>query len=164
MKLARGISVGLGAAIAAFALVAVFARFADGPIGPVPGGALRGGPIVEGGVASWDFVARVPEVELQLLDPARSRTTWILLHEARAYIPCGFPNFRLWKQWPHEAMEDGRAIVRIAGRRYPVELVRVEDPDLVRDLTADLTRKYEAMADYSGAVWFFRLEPGSSRG
>ena len=74
MKLARGISVGLGAAIAAFVLISVLARFTDGPLGPFPGGALRDGPLVEDGVASWDFVAHVPEVELQLLEPERSRS------------------------------------------------------------------------------------------
>jgi hypothetical protein len=139
-------------------LVAVLARFADGPVGPMPGGPLLTGELVDGVVGDWGFVAEVPEVELQLVEPPHSRTTWVLARDGRAYIPCGFANVRIWKKWPHQAMLDGRAIVRIEGRRYRVNLDRIDDADLVRLLTGDMKRKYEAAGGYSGDVWFFRLD------
>jgi hypothetical protein len=41
----------------------------------------------------------VREVEFQLLAPARSRTTWILYHEDKAYIPCGYMTTWWGKTW-----------------------------------------------------------------
>jgi hypothetical protein len=141
------------------ALLSLVSRIADGPIGPLRGGPLVTGDLVDGVIGDWNFVAEVPEVELQLVEPAHSRTTWILARAGRAYIPCGFPNLRLWKTWPHQAQLDGRAIVRIEGRRYRVDLKQIDDADLERTLTADLERKYEAAGGYSGEIWFFRLDP-----
>jgi hypothetical protein len=162
MKLGRAIAVGVGAMVLIPALVALLARFADGPLGPFPGGPLVAGDLADEPVTDWAFVENVTEIELQLLDPPRSRTTWILLHEGSAYVPCGFPNVRIWKQWPYEAQADGRAMIRVDGRRYRVDLVRVEDPTLEGELTRNLERKYASAGRYSGAIWFFRLDPASS--
>jgi len=162
MKLVRWFSIGVGAIAASLVLVAIFARFADGPLGPFPGGALRDGPLVTGAVRDWSFVDGVAEVELQLLEPPRSRTTWILHHDGSAYIPCGFPNLRLWKKWPHQARRDGRAVVRIGGQRYRVDLQKIEAPALERALKEDLKRKYEVASEHPEVVWFFRLDPAPS--
>ena len=67
------------------------------------------------------------EVEFQLLEPARSRITWILDHEGRAYIPSGYMTTwwgRIWKQWPHEAERDPRILLRIGDSLYERRLVR----------------------------------------
>ena len=162
MKLWRGIVIGVGPIVVAVALIAFLARFADGPLGPFPGGPLADGPLEDGPVRDWAFVESAAEIELQLLDPPRSRTTWILLDDGTAYIPCGYPDVRLWKQWPHEARADGRAMIRVEGRRYRVDLTRVEDPTLTRTLAENLRSKYAAAREYSGELWFFRLDPGSS--
>lgn len=162
MKFVRAIALGLGAIALVIVLIGLLARFSDGPIGPFPGGPLVAGRLVVDPVGDWAFVEGVPEIELQLLDPPRSRTTWILVHEGSAYIPCGFPDFRLWKQWPHEARVDGRAMVRIEGKRYRVDLARIEDSALERALAEELEAKYPAAGDYSGEIWFFRLDPASS--
>ena len=48
----------------------------------------------------------IDTVEFQLLEPDRSRTTWILVHDGKIYIPCGYLNSavgRIWKKWPIEA-------------------------------------------------------------
>jgi hypothetical protein len=162
MKLVRWISIGLGAIVVAFLLVVVSVRFADGPLGPFPGGALRGGGLVAGPVGDWSFVESVSEVELQLLEPPRSRTTWILLQHGSAYIPCGFSNYPLWKKWPRQAQRDGRAVVRIEGQRYRVDLVRVDDPTLERALSKNFKGKYEIARGYSAENWYFRLDPAAS--
>ena len=66
------------------------ARFADGPIAIIAGGPFTSGRLVTDPDPDWSFVRDVREVEFQLLEPARSRTTWILYHQGKAYIPCGY--------------------------------------------------------------------------
>jgi len=165
LRVLRILGIVLAAAVALAAGVTVAARFADGPVGPFPGGPLESGPLHEEPVEDWSFARDVGEVELQLLDPPRSRTTWIVVHEGRAYIPCGIPGFRLWKQWPHEALEDPRALVRVEGRRYRVDLERVEDPELQRALRAAVAEKYPAPEGAGTEVWYFALRrPGDGPG
>ncbi|MEQ8483150.1 MAG: hypothetical protein RIB46_02185 [Pseudomonadales bacterium] len=108
----------------------------------------------------------VDTVEFQLLDPPRSRTTWILLHEGRIYIPSGYMTTswgRLWKQWPPEAERDGRALLRVGDTVYPRQLVRVGDSARVAALVAEINRKYGAGATpaavESGYLWLFELQP-----
>ena len=159
MKVIRWLGIVLGVLVAVVASVAIGARLSDGPIGPFPGGPLVAGAMIDGPVRDWAFVDLVEEIDLQLLDPARSRTTWIITHEGRAYIPCGLPNVRLWKQWPHQAVADGRAMIRVGGNRYRVDLARVEDPELASALSEVLTAKYPVGEVYSGEIWFFQLDP-----
>jgi hypothetical protein len=138
----------------------VAGRFSDGPLGFFSGGAFRSGELVEGPVSDWSFLHDAETIELQLLDPPRARTVWVIVHEGRAWIPCGLPGFRLWKQWPHDAMADGRALVRSGGRLYPVALVRDEDPARFVELAGLLDEKYgspEGMGP--DRLWWFRLEP-----
>jgi hypothetical protein len=161
-KVLRWLALALGAILACLMLVALAARLSDGPLGPFQGGPLVEGSPVEVPVTDWSFVEAVGQVELQLLNPARSRTTWIVVEQGRAFIPCGLPSFRLWKQWPHQAMEDGRAVVRIEGKLYRVQLHRSEDAALNRRLLERVADKYEvdaAGADDPNGVWFFELGP-----
>ena len=82
------------------ALVFVGARFHDGPLGPIPGGALASGEIVSAPVTDWSFAKDVAEVELQLESQDHSRTVWILVNDGQAYVPCslGFPPGKSWYQ------------------------------------------------------------------
>ncbi len=141
-------------------------RMADGPIGILAGGPLVAGERYTGTEPDWSFVRDVREVELQSLDPARSRTTWILDVGGRAFIPCGYMDStwgRLWKQWPIEAERDGRAVLRVDGVRYERSLVRVRDPALVEAVVAELARKYvpgvTPDAVESESLWLFELMP-----
>jgi len=68
-----------------------------------------------------------------------------------------------WKHWPLEAEQDGRAVLRIAGKRYPRNLVRITSGPLIAPLTAEMARKYgvpatPAMVE-SGDLWLFELAP-----
>jgi hypothetical protein len=156
----RWLGIVAGAALLILVAAVVGARFADGPVGPLPGGPFRSGERVTEPVTDWDFIEDVPQVELQLLDPPRSRTTWVLEEDEQAYIPCGLPGLRLWKQWPHEALEDGRAILRSEGRLYPVELVRVEGPpERIAELEEEMAEKYGLPRRSGYEVWYFKLEP-----
>lgn len=141
------------------ALLFLVARQHDGPLGPIPGGPLVAGEEVGEPVADWSFAKDVQEVELQLVTQTRSRTTWILVHEGQAYVPCslGFPP---GKSWYREALKDGRAILRIGGRRYPVELAKLDDSatqQLQAVLRSEVDRKYGRPPPGDAGVWIFRV-------
>jgi hypothetical protein len=149
-------------------VVALGARFSDGPIAIFAGGPFTSGELVRGPEPDWSLVHDVREVEFQLLHPARSRTTWIIEHEGRIYIPSGYMTTawgKLWKQWPIEAMKNGDTILRIGDKLYERELVRIEEGPLLEPLTTELGRKYldgteippEAVT--TGQLWLFELAP-----
>jgi hypothetical protein len=71
---------------------------------------------------------------------------------------------QIWKKWPMQALQDGRAVIRIEGKRYERQLVRIlDDWPVLEAITAEVNRKYDAAlsADMakSGDAWFFALEP-----
>ncbi len=162
----------LGAVLAVLllAIVALFiaARLHDGPLAIVAGGPFASGEHVTGPEPDWSFVREIQEVEFQLLDPPRSRTTWILEHEGKAYIPSGYMTTwwgRIWKRWPHEVAKDPRILLRIDGKIYERKLVRVEAGPQLAPLLAELSRKYTGGAEIpmqavtSGYLWLFELAP-----
>jgi hypothetical protein len=158
MQALRWILRGVGVLAIVLVLVAVGARYSDGPLGPLAGGPLVAGERVRG-LVDWAFVEDVDTIELQLVKPPRSRTVRVVLHDGSAYIPCRLPGFRLWKQWPHEALEDGRAVLRIDGRRYHGRLVKVENPSLHGTLAGMVAAKYGVASDFDAdTLWLFRFE------
>ena len=73
------------------------ARFSDGPMegrleivsaGPFTSGELQSG-IEE---PNWDFLKEYFTVEFQLLNPSRSRTTFVMEVDGRIFIPSGYMN------------------------------------------------------------------------
>jgi hypothetical protein len=144
-------------------LVVLGARFHDGPLGPLPGGPLRAGERVVEPVADWSFAADVAEVELQLDSEDRSRTTWILVRDGKAYVPCslGYPP---GKRWYRDAVEDGRATLRIDGRLYPVTLVKRDDPALAEPLRGEVARKYARTPPGDAPVWIFEVTSRDAAG
>ncbi len=128
------------------------ARLHDGPLGPIPGGSLRSGAVVTTPVGDWSFAAGVAEIELQLESQSKSRTTWILVHDGKAYVPAAVA-YPPGKTWHRAALEDGRATLRIAGKRYPVTLTKVEDQAVVAAVREVAVEKYPARPE--GEVWLF---------
>jgi hypothetical protein len=134
--------------------VALGARFHDGPLGPFPGGALARGPLVTQPVTDWTFAASIPEIELQLEKQDRSRTVWVLVHQGQAFVPAATA-FPPGKSWHRTALEDGRATLRIDGKRYPVTLAKVEDETLTAAVREVAGRKYGAGP--GGEIWLFSV-------
>lgn len=143
----------------------VVTRFTDGPIGVIAGGAFSTGEVVSS-EPDWRFVKDYDIVEFQLLDPARSRTTWIVEHDGRIFIPSGYMLStvgKIWKQWPLQAEKDGRAILRVDERLYPRQLVRIKDDPALPAVLAELSRKYANGAQIPvsevsrGSLWIFEL-------
>ena len=150
----------LGLAIAALAIlgVAVFfgARFHDGPLAIIPGGPLVAGEPVTTPIVDWGFAKDLGEIELQLDSQSTSRTTWILVRDGTAWIPCSL-SFPPGKNWYHEAERDGRARLRIDGKLYPVTLTRDDDPTLAAFARPEVERKYGAPPPSDAGVLFFKV-------
>jgi hypothetical protein len=144
----------IGALVALVVLVFLGARLHDGPLGPIPGGALASGPLVAEPVADWSFAKDVAEIELQLVSQSRSRTTWIIVHDGKAYIPAA-TKYPPGKTWHRAALADGRAILRIEGRRYPVTLKKVDDQTLFEPVRDVAFKKYPVRP--GGEVWLFSV-------
>ena len=167
--------------------VLVAQRVSDGPMGPISGGPLRTGPLVSD--ADTDFSAFPGgEIELELVEPPGSRTTGALVYDGQLYVPCdlGFiwrrvPNtrFRLIlsaiysvKRWHENALRDGRVVLRIEGKRYERQAVRVTDPKLLATLRSIMEEGAEKFFSPPGlmkdvpadpeAIWFFRMDPRSA--
>jgi hypothetical protein len=174
----RRVLIALGALIlipvVAIGTLAVASGSADPPSAFFGGGPLVDGELVTGPEPDWSFVGDVALVDLQLVDPPRSRVMFIADHDGKLYVVSGYMGSflgRLWKRWPAQAERDGRAVVRIEGKRYERTLVRIRSgSDVIEGVTAELGRKYGA-ADpssiESGDTWLFELAPrgsGSSGG
>ena len=143
----------------------VVTRFTDGPMGIITGGAFSSGEVVSE-EPDWRYVKDYDIVEFQLLDPARSRTTWIVEHDGRIFIPSGYMLStvgKIWKQWPLQAEKDGRAILRVDAKLYPRQLVRIKDDPVLHAVLAELSRKYANGAQIPvsevsrGSLWIFEL-------
>jgi hypothetical protein len=143
----------------------VVTRFTDGPMGIITGGAFSSGEVVSE-EPDWRYVKDYDIVEFQLLDPARSRTTWIVEHDGRIFIPSGYMLStvgKIWKQWPLQAEKDGRAVLRVDAKLYPRQLVRIKDDPVLPAVLAELSRKYANGAQIPvsevsrGSLWIFEL-------
>jgi hypothetical protein len=138
------------------------AKFHDGPLGPIPGGPLVVGELVTQPPADWNFATDLQTVEMQLAYENTSRTTWVLVKDGVAYLPCGLSS---WKRWHKAADQNGEAILRIGGKRYPVTLTRVKDEALAAEIGKVALGKYPAAASAgAGGAWFFKIEPRASAG
>ncbi len=178
--------VAAGLIVLLVAAVLVAQRVSDGPMGPLAGGPLRAGELVAEPDVDWSSFPG-GEIELQLVEPPGSRVTGAFVHEGQLYVPCdlGFiwrrvPNTRFrWilaaiyrlKRWHEDALVDGRVVLRIAGKRYERQAVRVTDPELLVTLRSTLEKRADeffsppGLLDEPGdpeAIWFFRIDPRSS--
>jgi hypothetical protein len=167
-------------------------RMSDGPLtAMIPGGALRAGTLAPGAdlaAALSDCVeAACPTmnpIELELVGPATSRYTGIMVHDDQVYIPCdlGYMWGRfagtqrtvlhliyVFKHWHEDAQRGGRVVIRVNGKRYEGQAVRVTDPTLdaaLRSQLEDMARQWVAPNALAAApteppndIWFFRIDP-----
>ncbi|MDP6977337.1 MAG: hypothetical protein QF570_01900 [Myxococcota bacterium] len=134
----------------------VAARFNDGPVGMLPGGPLRSGPIVPYFIIAWSFARNVETIEMQLADDDTSRTTWFIEHEGRGFIPASV-SFPPGKNWYLRA-DGSKAWLRIEGKRHEVRLDRFEDTAVIAELGKKVERKYGRAPGGSGGAWWFEVE------
>ncbi len=141
-------------------------RFADGPNRLFSGGALVAGELHSGPEPDWSFVRDIQTIELQLLDPPRSRRIWTAEYDGKLYVWSGYMGTfvgRLWKRWPIQAERDGRAVLRIDGRRYERQLLRIESGGILDGITAAIQAKYPSRLTRAGVEagdsWVFEAAP-----
>ena len=70
---------------------------------------------------------------------------------------------RLWKRWPVQAERDGRAVLRIDGKRYERQLVRVESGPILDGISGAIRDKYSYPISRAtveaGDTWVFEAAP-----
>ncbi len=157
MTLLKWFAAGAFLVVGGFVALYLFAQTADGPIGPFPGGPFTSGEIVATPINDWSFAATAGEIELQLTADASSRTTWLAVVGARAYIPAatGFPPN---KSWYLRAQDNGAAQIRIDGQRYPVHLRRILTKDDEFNSVVAQLESAEAMPPGGpDGLWLFRV-------
>ncbi len=168
MRILRWIGLTFAALIVAVALFLFAARFSDGPIEIIAGGPFTTGEMQSGPEPDWSFLRDKQTVQFQLMDPDRSRTTWIVEHEGKIFIPSGYMNSiqgKIWKQWPIEAEKDGRAILRVDGKLYERNLIRIKDGPDVAPVMKLLAEKYNFSTEggvesvSSNDTWLFQVAP-----
>ncbi len=157
--------------VTAVATAAFKQRFEDGPNRVFSGGPLVSGELFQGPEPDWSFVNEIPTIEMQLEEPATSRRIWVASSAGKLYVWSGYMDTtvgRLWKQWPVQASENGRAVLRIDGTRYERQLNRVQSGPELDGITAVISEKYPSATTRetieSGQVWLFEAAPRSGAG
>lgn len=138
---------------------------ACGPVGPVPGGRLRG-DLAQPAVADWSFSDAHQQVELETNpgDP-HSVHTWCATLGDRLYVPTSMirgPKDPGERAWVRNVLADPRVRLRIGAGIHERRAVRVEDRDEYAAALAALDRKYgrdPAERDPERTIWIFRMDP-----
>lgn len=136
-----------------------------GPLGPIPGGRLRG-TVVEPPPSEWSQVAsvRTAQLETRPEDP-HSINIWTGVVDGQLYVTSSLirgPDDPTERDWVRHVLADPRVRVRVDGRVYELNAVRVEDSALVERVRAAMIEKYDVEPDaHSSAAWVFRLVPRS---
>lgn len=152
--------------VTAVVTAAVKQRFTDGPNRVFSGGPLRSGELHKGSEPDWSFVEDVSTIELQLVNPPQSRRIWTAELNGKLYVWSSYMDTtvgRLWKRWPVQADRDGRAILRIDGKRYERQLVRIKSGDILDDISNAIRSKYNSRTTRAtveaGDDWVFEAAP-----
>ena len=177
-----GIFLGFLVAVAITAVI-ITQRVSDGPIEFLQGGSFKTGEFVTEPVTDWS-IGVGKNSEFELVGAGTSRTAGYIMHEGVAYMTCdlGFMWNRLdsgttksllrliytFKRWHTDAVEDGRALIRIDGKIYKTQFVKEEDPEIIAALRIELealAREYFAPQELGpppakapNDVWFFRMD------
>lgn len=156
----------VGTVVVTIVLFFVFMRFHDGPMEIIAGGPFKTGDLVQGSEPDWSFIKDRPTVEFQLFDPETSRTIWIAVNDNKLYLISGYMKTglgKIWKQWPHYAERDNRALLRVDGKIYERELVRLNADDFNDGIAGEFNRKYHAGLTKNDiatdSAWLYELAP-----
>ncbi|MBW2447335.1 MAG: hypothetical protein JRG83_15565 [Deltaproteobacteria bacterium] len=168
MRILRALGFAVGSLLALGLALTLAARLTDGGFAVLPGGPLESGELASGPEpgGDWSFARDIREMTFQLVEPAQSRTVWLLVHDGRLFVASGYmksPIGRLWKRWPAKAERDGRSVIRIEGKRYERRAVRIHERSVFEALSAETERKYgvaiSADDTVAGETWVFELLP-----
>ena len=148
---------------------------ADGATVVFPGGELVAGELHTGPEPDWSFTDEIFTIELQLNDPMATRRIFILESEGKIYVVSGYMKSflgKIWKEWAFDADKgNDQGVLRVNNVRYPGQLVRIKEGDVLNGISAKLLAKYSgvptpvsataiatARADIeAGNSWIFEL-------
>ena len=155
MRVLRWVLYAFAALAIGLALLMLVARRLDGPLGPIPGGPLHGTPSHED-PADWSFAGDAPTLELEV--GGRSVTVWYVTRGPVLYVGAAEAER---KRWPAKAVADGRVRLRLGGRLYERQAVRITDPALLRPVGDAFRAKYqvELGPEAAARTWLFRMDP-----
>ena len=137
----------------------------DGPIEIFSGGAFKSGTPMSNIAPDWPSLKDKQTIQVQSIKPERSRTTWFAVIDERAFVPSGYMNTKIgkiWKQWPKHTEQDPRSKIRIDGRIYDTQLLRLTaDDPLIPAIVDELNRKYPSNASVediaANSTWIFEV-------
>ena len=150
---------------------------ADGATVVFPGGEMMAGELHTGPEPDWSFTDGIFTIELQLNDPMATRRIFILESEGKIYVVSGYMKSflgKIWKEWAFDADEgNDEGVLRVNNVRYPRQLVRIKEGDVLNGVSAKLLAKYSGVptpvsaeviaisrADIeNGNSWIFGLAP-----
>jgi len=155
MRVLRWVLYAFAALALGLALLMLVARRLDGPLGPIPGGPLGGAPSQED-PGDWSFAGDGQTLELEV--GGRSVTVWYVTQGPVLYVAAAEA---ARKRWPAEAEAEGRVRLRVGGRLYERQAVRITDPAVAGPVGDAFRAKYEVELDPEAAsrVWLFRMDP-----
>ena len=144
------------------ALLLSAACLACGPLGPFPGGRLRGERAAT--PDSWSLADDVTTVQLETRpDDPYSINVWIGVYQGSLYVPTSLifgPDNPEERSWVRNLNDDPRVRLRIDDEVYSLRAVRVSDPDELAGARARLLAKCDVEADeHARSGWIFRLDP-----
>lgn len=129
----------------------------DGPLGPIPGGALSG-PVNAQRNPDWSNVERVIELEIRPAKPW-SLSIWAVVVDGELYSPSAFAEHR---RWPAVALDDPRVSIRTNGQIVERRLERVTDPELKQRVGRAVAARYGFDAENAArddTTWYFHYAP-----
>ena len=140
----------------AIALLGALALACGGPLGPLPGGRLKGTEATQP-VEDWSFTREIMLVQLEArpADPY-SVTLGCIDHDGALYVGSDDPSDR----WVQYVDADPRVRVRVDGTLHPRNAVKVTDPSEWMVAGRKLFEKYDLDYDPDHEPgWLFRLDP-----
>ncbi len=155
-KIAQWVLGVVGVLILTFVLLDTLGGFfLDGPLGPIPGGALQG-PV--NGDADPDWAALNPGKVIELeIRPHRpwSLSVWNAVVDGELYVPSAFGARR---RWTKVVIEDPRVRVRIGDQIFEQRAVKVGNRETRKRVAQAFADRYDlGDPDRDITSWFFHL-------
>jgi hypothetical protein len=150
----------LRAVVAVIAVVVLLDTFGgwvfDGPLGPIPGGALVEGTVDPDPHPEWSNLEEVIELEIRPEQPW-SLSVWNVVIDGELYVPSALAARR---RWPAVALENPLVRLRTRGRIFERRIVKVEDAELCRRIGAAVAKRYgfdPPANPEEDTTWYFHL-------
>ena len=135
----------------------------SGPIGPVPGGALKG--VIGTPPSDWAFAATAELIQLETLgadQEPHSVNIWFAVVGGRLYVPTSLvrgaeePGDRTWVK---NATTNPQVRIRIDGNLYPGVMSRLTESTLLDTVKKEIIKKYVTEPDARSAnAWIFEIK------